>query len=70
MPAIIGRYLSPAGAIRVVVDRTTKAEREEIAVAEPVMEVVAEVVIAPCRASAPSLNTSTNELLPIVGPPC
>ena len=56
LPAIVG--LNPAGVIRVVVDWTTKAEREEITVVESMMEVVVKVVIAPCRATVPTLNTS------------
>jgi len=50
--------LNSAGVIRVVVDWTTKAEREEITVVESMMEVVVKVVIAPCRATVPTLNTS------------
>jgi len=57
LPAIVSRNLCPAGVITVIVDRTTKAEREEIAVVEPMVEMIMEVVMAPCRASAPALNT-------------
>ena len=52
LPAIVG--LNPAGVIRVVVDWTTKAEREEITVVESMMEVVVKVVIGPCRATVPT----------------
>ena len=58
LPAIASRNLSPAGAI--VVDRTTKAEGEEIAIVESMMEVVVKMVAPPCRAPAPSLNTSSS----------
>jgi hypothetical protein len=50
LPAIVG----PAGIIAVA----TKAKCEEIAVVEPVVEMIMEVVMAPCSASAPPLNTS------------
>ena len=33
-PAIAGRDVRPAGIIRIIIDGTTKAEREEIAVVE------------------------------------
>ena len=39
LPTIVSRNLSPAGVIRVVIERTTKAEREE-AIVESVVEVV------------------------------
>src|SRR6516165_10454029 len=58
LPAKAGRYLSPAGAIGVVVDRTTKSEREEVAVAEPIMEVV-EMVVAPL--TVPPLDISARD---------
>jgi hypothetical protein len=58
LPAIVG--LNPTGIIAVIVVRTTKAKREEIAVVESMMEVVMEVVTTSCRASAPSLNTSAS----------
>jgi hypothetical protein len=47
----------PAGVIRVVVDRTTKAEREEIPVVEPMMEMIMEAA-APRGAPVPSLDAS------------
>jgi hypothetical protein len=53
LPAIVG----PAGIIAVA----TKAEREEIAVVEPVVEMIMEVVMAPCSASAPCYRGSREE---------
>src|ERR1700720_3967888 len=63
LPTIISLNLSPAGVIRVVIDRTTKAEREEIAVAESVVEVVMVATHAPCKiipGAIPALNRSAN----------
>ena len=51
LPTIVG----PAGIVSVVVVRTTKAER---VIVEPMVEMVMEVVMTPCGAPAPSLNTS------------
>jgi hypothetical protein len=55
LPAVIVGHLSPAGVIRgVVVNGTPKAEREEVAIVEPVVEVVmVPVVVGPVSASSP-----------------
>jgi hypothetical protein len=57
LPARTGRDPRPAGA-SVVVNWTTKPEREEIAVVESVMIVV--IMHAPCKVSGtiPTMNTS------------
>src|SRR5690348_2687694 len=63
LPTIISRNLSPAGVIRVVIDRTAKAEREEIPVVESVVEMVVVIVHAPCKVisgAIPALNRSAN----------
>jgi len=44
LPAIVGRDLSPAGVVRVIVEATTKAERDEIAIVEPMVEMIMVVV--------------------------
>ena len=60
LPAIVCPNLTPAGIIRVIVDQTTKAECEEIAVVEPMVETV--VVPIQCKVIAiegtAALNTS------------
>jgi hypothetical protein len=58
LPTVAGRDPRPAGVIRVVV--STKAEHEEIAVVEPMVEMIMEMITAPCSASTPSLNSSTS----------
>ena len=66
-PTKATRNLSPAGDICLVIDRTTKAERKEIAMMESMMEAVVEVVVETPRsvtategAAAPALNTSAD----------
>src|SRR5262249_61559372 len=44
LPAIVGRDLSPAGVVRVIVEATTKAQRDEIAIVEPMVETIMVVV--------------------------
>ena len=53
-PTMATRNLTPAGIICVVIDRTTKAEREEIAMVESVVEMIMEV--APRSAPVPPLD--------------
>jgi hypothetical protein len=49
LPAMVGRHPSPARTVRVIVDRTSKAEREELVAVAGVVEVVVEMVVGAPR---------------------
>jgi len=49
LPAIVGRDLSPAGVVCVIVEATTKAERDEIAIVEPIVEMAMVPVLIGAR---------------------